>query len=75
VEISIASVKSIRVSPIAEYDLDEDEREDGDDPFYRTLTIETESGTLKIDLDGVSREALEVVEVESDDEGEDGEDD
>jgi hypothetical protein len=69
VEISIASVKSIRVSPIAEYDLDEDEREDGDDPFYRTLTIETESGTLVLDLDGVSREALEVVEVE------DGEDD
>lgn len=66
-EISIASVKAIRVSPIAEYDLDEDERSDGDDPFYRTLTIETESGTLVLDLDGVSREALEVVEVEDGD--------
>jgi hypothetical protein len=66
VEISIASVKAIRVSPISEYDLDEDEREDGDDPFYRTLTIETESGTLTIDLDGVSRVALEVVEVADD---------
>jgi hypothetical protein len=66
VEISIASVKAIRVSPISEYDLDEDEREEGDDPFYRTLTIETKSGTLTIDLDGVSRVALEVVEVADD---------
>ncbi len=71
-EISIASVKAIRVSPISEYDLDEDEREEGDDPFYRTLTIETKSGTLTIDLDGVSRVALEVVEVADDgDEDED----
>ena len=58
-EISIESVVRIRLSAIEEY-ADEDE-EDDDEPFFRTLVIETDSGMLEIELAAASRQALEPV--------------
>ena len=71
-EISISEVTGIRVTPIDEYDLDEDEADE--EPYYRSLIIETSSGTLEIELDGVSREALEIVEEDDDDDDDDDDD-
>jgi hypothetical protein len=56
--ISIESVTQIQLSAIVEEDL-EDEDED-EEPFYRTLTIVTDTGAvIEIDLYAQSRDALE----------------
>ena len=64
VDISIDSVLRVRVSDVEEYDEDEDD--DDDERFYRTITIETASGVIELDLNAASEEALELLE---DDEG------
>ena len=61
VDISIESVLRIRVSDIDEYEDDEVDDED-DERFYRTITIETTSGVIELDLNAISEEALELVE-------------
>ena len=61
VDISIESVLRIRVSDIEEYEDDEVDDED-DERFYRTITIETTSGVIELDLNAISEEALELVE-------------
>lgn len=61
-EISIASVTGMRLSEMGEYDFDEEDIADEEEPYYRVLTIETESGTLKIHLEAMTEEALEIEE-------------
>ena len=60
VDISIDSVLRVRVSDIEEYD-DDDDNED-DERFYRTISIETASGVIELDLNAASEEALELLE-------------
>lgn len=60
VDISVDSVLRIRVSDIEEYD--EDELDDDDERFYRTITIETASGVIEIDLNSASEDALDLIE-------------
>ena len=64
VDISIDSVLRVRVSDVEEYDDDDDDEDD--ERFYRTITIETDSGVIELDLNATSEEALELLE---DDEG------
>ena len=59
-EITISAVTAIRLSEIGELDLDEDEIAEGEEPYYSTLTIETDTGTLSIFLEAVTREALQI---------------
>ncbi len=64
VDITIESVARIRVSAIEENEFDEDDDED-EEPYYRTLTIETESGELiELYLYAASPAALEIDEDE-----------
>jgi hypothetical protein len=66
-QISVSSVTSIRVTPVMKEELDEGEEWDEDDePFYATLTIETESGTLEIELEAATEDALEIIEEDED---------
>jgi len=59
--ISIESVTQIQLSAIEEEDLEDDDEDE--EPFYRTLTIVTDTGTvIEIDLYAQSREALEFLE-------------
>jgi hypothetical protein len=70
-QISISSVKSISISSIEEEELEEGEEWDEDDePFYATLTIETDDGTLEIELEAASRAALEIVQEDEDEDDE-----
>jgi hypothetical protein len=64
VDISIDSVLRVHVSDVDEYDDDEDDQDD--ERFFRTITIETASGVIELDLNAASEEALELLE---DDEG------
>jgi hypothetical protein len=64
VDISIDSVLRVRVSDVEEYDEDEDDEDE--ERFYRTITIETASGVIELDLNAESEDALELIE---DDEG------
>lgn len=65
-DISIDSVVRIRVAEVEEYDLEEDDEDD--EPFSRTITIETTSGAvIEIDLNAASEEALELLEDEDED--------
>lgn len=59
-EISIENVTRIHLSRIEEYPLDE--VEEGEDRFYRTLTIETGDGALAIEISALSQQDLEMVE-------------
>ena len=64
VDITIESVVRVRISAIEENEFD-DEDEENEEPYYRTLTIETESGELiELDLYAASPAALEVDEDE-----------
>jgi hypothetical protein len=64
VDITIESVVSLRVSAIEENEFDEDE-DDDEEPYYRTLTIETASGEIiELDLYAASPSALEIDEEE-----------
>jgi len=64
VDITIESVVRIRVSAIEENEVDDDDDED-EEAYYRTLTIETESGELiELDLYAASPAALEIDEDE-----------
>jgi hypothetical protein len=64
VDITIESVVRVRVSAIEENELDDEDDED-EEPYYRTLTIETESGELiELDLYAASPAALEIDEDE-----------
>jgi hypothetical protein len=64
VDITIESVISVRVSAIEENELDDEDEED-EELYYRTLTIETESGGLiELDLYAASPAALEIDEDE-----------
>jgi hypothetical protein len=60
VDISIDSVLRVRISDIEEYD--EDDEDEDDETFFRTITIETASGVIELDLNAVSEEALELLE-------------
>lgn len=59
-EISISGVTGFRVSEIGEYGLDEDDIEAGEEQFYRMVTIETDGGTLNIEIESVAREVLKL---------------
>jgi hypothetical protein len=61
VEITISAVTAIRLTDVLEFGLDEDDIAEGEEPYYRTLTIETDTGTLAIDLEAVTRDALQIV--------------
>jgi hypothetical protein len=63
VDITIESVVRVRVSAIEENEL-EDEDDEDEEPYYRTLTIETESGLIELDLYAASPAALEIDEDE-----------
>jgi hypothetical protein len=65
VDITIASVIRVRISAIEENEPDEDDDEVDDEPFYRTLTIVTQSGEIiELDLFAASEDALELEEDE-----------
>ena len=66
VDISVDTVLRVRISEIEEYEPDEDDDVEDDERFYRTITIETASGVIELDLNADSEEALELIE---DDEG------
>ena len=61
VDITIDAVRRIRVSAVEEYDLDEDD--DDDEPYARTITIETDSGIIELELFSSSEDDLELLEV------------
>jgi hypothetical protein len=63
VDITIESVARVRVSAIEENEIEDDE--DEEEPYYRTLTVITESGeVIALDLYAASPEALEIDEEE-----------
>ena len=63
VDITIESVIRVRISAIEESEPDEDDDEVDDEPFYRTLTIVTQSGEIiELDLFAASEDALELEE-------------
>ena len=63
VDITIESVIRVRVSAIEENEIDVDDDEDDDQPFYRSVSIVTESGqVIDLNLYAASVEALELVE-------------
>jgi hypothetical protein len=65
VDITIESVIRVRISAIEESEPDEDDDEVDDEPFYRTLTIVTQSGEIiELDLFAASEDALELEEDE-----------
>jgi hypothetical protein len=65
VDITIESVARVRVSAIEQNEFDDDDDEEDEEPYYRTLTIETESGELiELDLYAASPAALEIDEDE-----------
>ena len=65
VDITIESVIRVRISAIEENEPDEDDDEVDDEPFYRTLTIVTQSGEIiELDLFAASEDALELEEDE-----------
>jgi hypothetical protein len=65
VDITIESVIRVRISAIEENEPDEDDDEVDDEPFYRTLTIVTQSGEIiELDLFAASEVALELEEDE-----------
>ena len=59
-EITIKAVTAIRLTEVLEFGLDEDDIAEGEEPYYRTLTIETDTGTLSLDLEALTREALQI---------------
>jgi hypothetical protein len=66
VNITIDSVTRIDVSVIGEYEVEEEEDEEG---YYRTITIETATGqVIEIDLNAEGDENLEIIEEEADEE-------
>jgi hypothetical protein len=60
VDITVDSVRRVRISAVEEYDLDDDD--DDDEPYSRTITIETDSGVIELELFSSSEEDLELVE-------------
>lgn len=64
VDISIAGVVRITISEIENYEPDEDDEDE--EPFYRTLTIETSTGTVEIELNATSEDALDLLEEDED---------
>jgi hypothetical protein len=60
-EISIENVTRIHLSRISAYEMDEVDDDQEDDLVYRTLTIETATGELAIDISARSEQELEVV--------------
>jgi hypothetical protein len=65
VDITIESVIRVRISAIEVNEPDEDDEEVDDEPFYRTLTIVTQSGEIiELDLFAASEDALELEEDE-----------
>jgi hypothetical protein len=63
--ITIDSVIRVRISAIEENEPDEDTDEVDDEPFYRTLTIVTQSGEIiELDLFAASEDVLELEEDE-----------
>ena len=65
VDISIDTVLRVRISEIEEYESDEDDDEE-EEGFYRTITIETATGVIELDLNADSEEALELIEDDED---------
>jgi len=65
VDITIESVIRVRISAIEVNEPDEDDEEVDDEPFYRTLTIVTQSGEIiELDLFAASEDALVLEEDE-----------
>ena len=62
VDISVDTVLRVRISEIEEYEPDEDDDAEDDERFYRTITIETGSWVIELDLNADSEEALELIE-------------
>ena len=62
VDISIETVLRVRISGIEEYEPDEDDDDEDEERFYRTITIETASGVIELDLNADSEGALELIE-------------
>jgi hypothetical protein len=62
VDISVDTVLRVRISEIEEYEPDEDDDAEDDERFYRTITIETGSGVIELDLNAESEGALELIE-------------
>ena len=62
VDISVDTVLRVRISEIEEYEPDEDDDAEDDERFYRTITIETGSGVIELDLNADSEGALELIE-------------
>jgi hypothetical protein len=60
-EITIGSVTAIRLSEIEDYDLDEEDIAEGEEPFYRTLIIQTKTGSIEFTLESLTSDALEVI--------------
>ncbi len=60
VDISIDSVLRVSVSTTEEYE--DDEIDEDDDRFYRTITIETASGVIELDLNATSEADLVLLE-------------
>jgi hypothetical protein len=60
VDITIDAVRRIRVSAVEEYDLDEEDEDD--EPFSRTITIETDSGIIELELYASSEDDLELLD-------------
>ena len=65
VDISIDTVLRVSISEIEEYETDEDDDED-EEGFYRTITIQTATGIIELDLNADSEEALELIEDDED---------
>lgn len=58
----IEAVTRIRLTAIKEYLLDVGEQHDADDDrYFRILSLETESGTLDVELSAMTWDALEIV--------------
>ena len=64
VDISIDAVLGVRISDINEYE--DDEGDDDEERFYRTITIATARGVIEVDLNAASEEALELIEDDED---------
>lgn len=61
-EIMIEAVRRIRLAAVKEYILEPGvEHDHADDRFFRILSIETESGTLDVELSAMTWDALELV--------------
>ena len=62
--LNVSGVSPLELSPdkATEADEDLDDDDDDDEPYSRTITIETDSGVIELELFSSSEEDLELVE-------------